>query len=55
MFGANQIENSHVVAALTGQLYGAAHSVVGLSHAWVRRLDVYSAVNTVIFSFLGAA
>ncbi len=54
MFGANQIENSHVVAALTGQLYGAAHNVAGLSHAWVRRLDVYSAVNTVIFSFLGA-
>ena len=55
MFGANQIENSNVTAALTGQLYGAAHSVAGLSHAWVRRLDVYSSVNTETSNFLGNA
>ena len=54
MFRANQIENSNVAAALTGQIYGATHGVAGLSHAWVRRLDVYGAVNSVVFVFLGA-
>lgn len=50
--GANQIDNSHVAAALTGQLYGAAHGVAKLPHAWVRRLDIYSAANSVISAFL---
>ena len=55
MIGANQIDNSHVAAALTGQLYGAAHGVADLPHAWVRRLDIYSAANSVLSAFLTTA
>ncbi len=55
MIGANQIDNSHVVAALTGQLYGAAHGVADLPHAWIRKLDVFSPANSVIFNFLAIA
>lgn len=50
--GANQIDNSHVAASLAGQLYGAAHGVMGLPHAWVRRLDVYDAANSVLTDYL---
>ncbi len=55
MIGANQIDNSHAVAALTGQLYGAAHGIADLPHVWVRRLDIYSAANSVLSAFLVAA
>lgn len=52
VIGANQDCNSHITAALTGQLYGATYGISELPHAWVRRLDIYSAANSVIFSFM---
>ncbi len=37
---ANHDGDSDSTAAIAGQLWGAAHGISALPHAWVRQLDV---------------
>ena len=49
---ANHDSDSDSTASIAGQLYGTAHGVVGVPHAWIRRLDVLPELLALLVVFM---